>query len=85
VLKKVGYATGTCPRCGKTLIRRRPASVAVCDCWMYCPLCGGRMEAYTPPSDLRQYEAGDLDTVMICRNHTPPYKSKVKPVEVKLQ
>ena len=81
---KVGYAVGICPRCGKKIMRRRPAKIAICDCWMYCPICGRKMEPYTPPSDPRKIEAGDLETIMICRNHNPPYKSKVKPVEVRL-
>lgn len=44
---KVGYAKGTCSRCGKTLTRRRPADYAVCDCYQYCPPCGKKMNPYT--------------------------------------
>jgi len=43
---KVGNASGTCPICGRLLIRRRPADYAVCDCYKYCPLC---TPAYTVP------------------------------------
>jgi len=45
---KIGYAKGTCSRCGKTLTRRRPADYAVCDCCRFCPVC---TPAYTQPMD----------------------------------
>jgi len=44
---EVGYAEGTCSKCGKILRRRRPADYAVCDCYMYCPRCGNKMNPYT--------------------------------------
>jgi len=47
MVAKIGYAQGTCPKCGKTLRRRRPADYAVCDCYQYCPLCGKKMNPYT--------------------------------------
>jgi len=33
--------------------------------------------------DVESSEAG-TETIMVCSNHTPPYYSKQKPVEVKL-
>jgi hypothetical protein len=50
----VGFASGTCPRCGRILYRRRPAEVAVCPCWEFCPSNHGngafstKMDPYTP-------------------------------------
>lgn len=82
---KVGYACGVCPKCNKTICRRRPADLAVCGCWMYCPLCGRKMQSHTPDLTPQFYVKGDMDVVMICANHTPPYESKQKPVEVILK
>jgi len=51
---KIGYAQGTCSRCGRKIKRPRPADYAVCDCWEYCPRdhgngpFGTKMEDYTP-------------------------------------
>jgi hypothetical protein len=42
------------------------------------------MELFTPDLSPQSYESGDMDVVMICREHMPPYKSKQKPVEVRL-
>jgi len=96
---KVGYAEGKCPVCGKLLIRKRPANLAVCDCYEYCPLCGAKMTPFTPdltPSTYRAEEShalkgqtvedveAGIKTIMVCNNHTPPYPSKQKPVEVRL-
>jgi len=81
-MAQVGYASGVCSKCGKTLFRPRPADVAICDCWEYCPLCGAKMTSYTPDLTPSTYESGEMDIVMVCNNHTPPHKSKVKPVEV---
>ena len=82
---KIGYAEGTCPKCGKLLIRKRPADIAVCDCYEYCPLCGKKMTPYTPDLTLTTYEPEKgLEVFYACNNHTPPYYSKQKPVEVKL-
>ena len=81
-IRKVGFAVGRCPRCGKLLMRRRPAKVAVCNCWMYCPICGSKMQPYVPPSDPRQINKGDLETIMVCQKCG--YKSKAKPAEVPL-
>lgn len=96
-MSKIGYAQGVCPKCGKLLIRKRPADLAVCDCYEYCPLCGAKMKPFTPdltPSTYRFEESQALkgqavespewtmETLYVCNNHTPPYYSKQKPVEV---
>lgn len=39
---KVGLACGVCPRCNKKIRRKRPADLAVCDCWKYCPTDHGK-------------------------------------------
>ena len=68
---KVGYACGVCPRCGKEICRSRPADLAVCDCWEYCPRnhgkgpYGTKMEDYTPDLTPSTYgpitvESGDM-------------------------
>jgi len=59
----VGYATGTCSECGKTLERRRPADLAVCDCWQYCPTDHGKgpygtlMDDYVPDMQPSTYKS----------------------------
>jgi len=84
-LIKVGYAQGKCSVCGKLLIRKRPADLAVCDCYEYCPLCGARMTPFTPDLTPTTYESEKgFDILYVCNNHTPPYYSGQKPVEVKL-
>ena len=79
---KVGFAEGKCGICGKTLRRRRPADYAVCDCYIFCPLCGAKMTAYSPDLSQHAYESGELDVLFQCPNCC--YKSKQKPVEVRL-
>lgn len=93
-MTKIGFAEGTCSKCGKTLRRRRPADIAVCDCYLYCPLCGKKMQPYTPdltPSTYGPIESeeatGDTESPMnilyfcaSCR-----YYSAQVPVEVKLK
>jgi len=100
VIVKVGYAVGVCPRCGKTLRRKLPLNLAICDCYKYCPLCGAEMKPYMP--DLsphiygieRTYElkgipvngqGWNVKTVFVCLNRSPPYYSNLRPVEVKLK
>jgi len=48
---EIGYAEGTCSRCGKTLRRRRPADYGVCDCYQHCPVCTTNGQAYTVKMD----------------------------------
>jgi hypothetical protein len=59
--------------------------MAVCDCYLYCPLCGKEMVPYTPDLTPINYEPEKgLDVYYVCNNHAQPYYSKQKPVEVKL-
>jgi hypothetical protein len=86
---KIGYAQGTCPVCGRLILRKRPADYGVCDCYKYCPLCSPAytvpMTPYTPDLTPTTYESEKgIDVLYYCPNHSPPYYSKVKPVEVKL-
>lgn len=96
---KVGYAVGTCPVCGKILRRRRPADYALCDCFRYCPLCGKEMKPFSPDLTPSTYGAEEdfalkgqaaesprwtVETIYVCCDHSPPYYSSQKPVEVKL-
>lgn len=82
-MPKVGYATGICPKCGRLLIRKRPADVAVCDCYGYCELCGAKMEPYTPDLTPTVYQSGEIDVMFQCPKCG--HKSKQKPVEVTLE
>lgn len=82
MVAKIGFAEGKCGACGKTLRRRRPADIAVCDCYEYCPICGSKMAPYTPELSPVTYESGELDVLFQCANCG--YKSKQKPVEVRL-
>ena len=84
-IPKIGFAEGTCNRCGKTLRRKRPADLAVCSCYEYCPLCGAKMTPYTPDLTPSTYDPEKgLEVFYVCNKHTPPYYSTQKPVEVKL-
>ena len=98
-VSKIGYAEGVCPSCGKTLIRKRPADMAVCDCYKYCPLCGNKMASFSPDLTPSTYRAGEgfalkgqaveepkwtVETIYVCYNHSPPHYSSQKPVEVRL-
>jgi len=102
--EKVGKAIGTCSVCGKTHFRDRPADIAYCDCYRYCPLCDPPytvlMTPFTPdltPSMYRSEKAHDVkggsaeppewtsETLFVCYNHSPPYYSRQKPVEVLLR
>jgi len=91
---KIGYAEGVCPECGKTLQRRRPADLAVCDCYMYCPICGKKMTPYTPdltPSTYGPIESeeatGDTESPINILYYCPDckYYSALPPVEVILR
>jgi len=88
VTPKIGYVQGTCPECGRTYRAPRPAMPVLCDCYQYCPLCGNKMAAYVPdltPSTYRTSQSEpSMKTLYVCNNHTPPYYSSLKPVEVNL-
>jgi len=85
---KIGYVCGVCPRCGRKICRPRPADYAICDCWMYCPLDGKKMMPYTPDLTMTTYDSDKgLDVIMFHNSpndHSQPYYSKQKPIEVHL-
>lgn len=64
---KVGVVSGVCPVCSRKLVASRPETVAVCDCWDYCPRDHGngayatKMEAYSP--DLTPTTYGPIKVV----------------------
>ncbi|MGB9960276.1 MAG: hypothetical protein ACPLKQ_07145 [Candidatus Bathyarchaeales archaeon] len=77
---------GKCLRCGKTHQTRSREETVVCDCWQICPLCGAEMKPYTPDTAPKTYALNSLremQTLMVCTNHNPPFFSQQKPVEVK--
>ena len=77
---------GRCPRCGKIHYSDREGEIVVCDCWRYCPMCGAEMEPYMPDLTTNTYGMDgkrDLQILMVCTNHSPPFYSSQKPVEVK--
>ena len=68
---EVGFVSGTCSRCSRELQAPRPADMAVCDCWEFCPrdhgngAYGTKMEEYTPDLTPNVYgpikvESGDV-------------------------
>ena len=59
---KIGFAEGTCPKCGKTLRRRRPADYAVCDCYRYC--VSGDTNLITPEGIIQIKNAKDTQFVL---------------------
>ena len=78
---------GKCPNCGKTHYSDRKGDIVVCDCWRYCPLCGAEMGPYTPdlaPSTYGMDGKRDLLILNVCTNHSPPFYSTQKPVEVEI-
>ncbi len=97
---KVGYACGICSRCGKEVCRLRPADLAVCDCFKYCPIDHGKgpygtlMNSCTPDMTSQTYGPiettgdawGDLKHPMDILYVCPVcnYHSAQAPVEVKL-
>jgi hypothetical protein len=95
----IGWAEGTCSRCGKTYRLKRLSDTIVCDCHRICPLCGAEMTPFNPSLNPGTYGAEEgaalkgqavespawtTETVYVCHNHSPPYYSSQKPVEVKL-
>lgn len=76
---------GECPRCGKTHYSNREGEIIVCDCWRHCPMCGAEMKPYTPDLTPNTYGLDgrrDFEILMVCTNHSPPFYSSQKPVEV---
>jgi len=91
---------GTCPECKRTLIRRSPVPlIAVCDCYLYCDICGAELTPYTPDLNPRAYRdeknidplgladrnEASVATLYVCYNHVPPHYSGQEPVEVLLE
>jgi len=82
---QVGYATGKCPKCGKTYTRKRPTFPIICDCYKFCPLCGQEMTLYTPDLTPTVYQSEKgVKALYVCNNHGPPYYSTQTAVEVVL-
>ncbi len=76
---------GKCPNCGKKHYSDRKGDIVVCDCWRYCPICGAEMKPYTPdltPNVYGKDGKRDMEILMVCNNHSPPFFSTQKPVEV---
>ncbi|MBS7615603.1 hypothetical protein KEJ45_00155 [Candidatus Bathyarchaeota archaeon] len=77
---------GKCSRCGKTHLLKSLEDSVLCDCWQICPVCGAEMTPYMPDTTPRTYALDghrELQTLMFCPRHAPPFFSKQKPVEVK--
>jgi hypothetical protein len=82
---KVGLAVGRCPICKRVYVADRPAFPLLCDCHKICPICGAEMQAYQPDLTPQTYTKDgkhDLNIFYVCYNHSPPYYSTRKPVEV---
>ena len=83
--------SGKCSRCRREYYADHP-DVVVCDCYMYCPVCGSEMAAYTLDLASNVYGKGDrrdLQVIMVCNNSAAhpdgsPFFSTKKPVEVEL-
>jgi|YelNatPaOPRAMG01_1025707.scaffolds.fasta_scaffold03102_10 hypothetical protein len=77
---------GKCPKCGRTHQLRSREDMVVCDCWRICPICGGEMTPYTPDTAPKTYALNglrELQVLMVCTRHSPPFYGMQKPVEVK--
>lgn len=75
--------------------------VVACDCFKICPLCGSAMEPHVPELDPRTYRSEEdpswdlfsqaeksessVNTVYVCRLHSPLFFSGRLPVEVVLE
>lgn len=78
---------GKCSVCGKVYYSDRKGDIIICDCWKYCPLCGAEMQPYTPDLAPKTYGMDgkrDLKILMVCNEHSPPFYSTQKPVEVEM-
>ena len=86
---------GTCPQCGREIVRRSPVPVVVvCDCYKKCPMCGEEMTTYTPVLTPSTYGPIEGDTALGDTEHPINilyqcskcgYLSAQKPVEVLLE
>ena len=78
---------GKCSNCGKVHYSDRKGDIVLCDCWKYCPVCGAEMQPYTPdlaPNTYGMNGKRDLQILMVCNEHSPPFYSTQKPVEVEM-
>ena len=78
---------GKCSNCGKVHYSDRKGDIVLCDCWKYCPVCGAEMQPYTPDLASNTYGMDgkrDLQILMVCNEHSPPFYSTLKPVEVEI-
>jgi len=78
---------GKCPNCGKVHYSDRKGDIVLCDCWRNCPTCGAEMQPYTPdlaPNIYGMDGKRDLKILMVCNEHSPPFYSTQKPVEVEI-
>ncbi len=83
---------GKCPRCGREYHVAQD-DVVVCDCFEKCPLCGAKMEPYTPDISPNTYGIDgkrDLQVIRVCNNtadHSDqsPYFSTQQPIQVELE
>jgi hypothetical protein len=76
---------GTCPNCGKIHYSNRKDDIITCDCWQHCAICGAEMAPYNPDLTPNTYGVDgkrELQTLMACTRHSPPFFSVQKPVEV---
>ena len=76
---------GKCSLCGKAHYSDRKGDIVVCDCWKNCPTCGAEMTPYEPDLAMNTYgfdDRRDLNVLMACTLHSPPFFSTQKPVEV---
>jgi hypothetical protein len=74
-----------CPRCGRTHRLKSRGDMVVCDCWRICPVCGAEMTPYrldTAPKTYALEGLRELQVLMVCTRHSPPFYSVQKPVEV---
>ncbi|HDD70465.1 hypothetical protein CW707_00395 [Candidatus Bathyarchaeota archaeon] len=81
----MGEYEGKCPRCGKIHYSKRKGDRVVCDCWLYCPICGEEMTPYTPDLTPNTYGLDgkrDMTILRVCARHSPPFFSTQKPVEI---
>jgi hypothetical protein len=83
---------GKCSNCKKVHYSDRKNDIIICDCWLYCPLCGAEMAPYTPDLAANVYGKDgkrDLLILRVCNNiaaHSDksPFFSQQKPIEVEL-
>jgi len=76
---------GKCPNCGRIYYSQFKGEIIICDCYRYCPLCGNEMQPYKPDLAPKTYGIDgkqEIQILYVCNNHSPPFFSTQKPVEV---